>query len=145
MRFRKGSLTVVSNNPMCDRLYLRQGWIPVKDVPTPAVAEKSVAADFSPLTAETDEIVKEPIRITEPEQTTGEPEVTIEPVSVTEENLDVEENIKAIEPDKATNEPVTKIEDDVKEEVKEPAVKAKTTKTTSVKSTTQKRTYQKRK
>lgn len=99
MRFRKGSLIIENNNPVCDSLYLRQGWVPVED--TPVATEKSVVAEASvPLTAESDSVVDEPI---------------------------------------------TQIEDDVKEEVKEPAVKAKTTKTTSVKSTTQKRTYQKRK
>lgn len=101
MRFRKGSLVVVSTSPICDSLYLRQGWVPVEDAAKPAVAEESVAAEASvPLTAEHAPIADEPI---------------------------------------------TQIEDDVKEEVKEPAIKAKTTKTTSVKSTTQKRTYQKRK
>ncbi len=101
MRFRKGSLVVVSTSPICDTLYLRQGWIPVENEIAQAAVEESAAAEISsPLTAE---------------------------------------------PAPDVDEPKTQIEDDVKEEVKEPAVKAKTTKTTSVKSTTQKRTYQKRK
>ena len=100
MRFRKGSLVVVSTSPICDSLYLRQGWVPVEDAAKPAVAEESVAAEAPSLTAK---------------------------------------------PAPVIDEPITQIEDGVKEEVKEPAVKAKTTKTTSVKSTTQKRTYQKHK
>lgn len=46
------------------------------------------------------------------------------------------------EPALVIDEPITQIEDAVKDEIREPAIKAETTKT---KSTAQKRTYQKRK
>lgn len=99
MRFRKGSLVVVSTSPICDSLYLRQGWIPVENEIAQAAVEESAAAEAPSLTAK---------------------------------------------PAPVIDEPINKIENVAKDEVKEPAVKAET-KTTSAKSTTQKLTYQKRK
>lgn len=58
MRFRKGSLVIENNNPVCDSLYLRQGWVPVEDAPV--VIEESVITETSiSLTAEQAQVIDE--------------------------------------------------------------------------------------
>lgn len=58
MRFRKGSLVIENNNPVCDSLYLRQGWVPVEDASV--VIEESVITETSvSLTAEQAQVIDE--------------------------------------------------------------------------------------
>lgn len=86
MRFRKGDLIIVNNNPICDSLYLKQGWVPVVEVETPVVVEQSPTAETTPpLTAESLSIVDEPntqieIEIKEEVKT---PTVKVEPIKKT--------------------------------------------------------------
>lgn len=65
MRYKKDEVTIENNNPVCDSLFIKQGWIPVLDEP---VVEADTISNFDEENQQDEEVEKEATTGTEVNQ-----------------------------------------------------------------------------